>query len=189
MNRRYGRLPFRLRFTSSSESQAIQIKGAIRIKGVLNKSCRRYEQGYFDAVSSKLNWMLLRRMRGNGKRLAKMNSREREARVAEIVGELLDKFEARLLPRNPRKLLESLNARNRENDGKFLETLGRTLQSAPNPILNKTEHAIIFARVRFPTFRSLSDEEQIKIISFLLNKKWISLDGYRKTRERIGVFK
>jgi hypothetical protein len=145
--------------------------------------------------------MLQRRLRGT--RFAKMSRSEREAHVLKIATEIANKLEARMIasgpcyhPQQPQatRLWDTL--KRRAQDRTFLAIFGRTVQSPPNPILNKTEIVIVylwacrfcFSHDEVVEFRRLSDERQRQIISGILGKK-ISLDGYRKARRRIGKSK
>ncbi len=155
----------------------------------------------FQAVSCKATWILRRRLRGS--RFAKMSLADRKAHVQKITTEIANKIEARLIafgpcyhPRQlqPLRLWDSL--KRRAADREFLATFGRTIQSPPNPILNKTEIVIVylwascfkFEKGDVVYFRSLSDERQREILSGVLGRA-ISLDGYRKARRRIGKAK
>jgi hypothetical protein len=155
----------------------------------------------FQAVGCKATWMLQRRLRGS--RFAKMSPADRKAHVQKIATEIANKIEARLIafgpcyhPRQvqPLRLWDSL--KRHAADREFLATFGRTIQSPPNPILNKTEIVTVYLWAccfRFENgevvhFRSLSDERQREILSGVLGRA-ISLDGYRKARRRIGKAK
>jgi hypothetical protein len=145
--------------------------------------------------------MLQRRLRAT--RFAKMNPNERAVRVQKIATEIANKLEARMIASGPCYHPQRLQAtrlwdtlKRRAQDRTFLKTFGRTLQSPPNPILNKTEIVIVYLWTccfRFSPgetveFRRLSDERQREIVSAIVGKR-ISLDGYRKARRRIGKSK
>ncbi len=173
----------------------------IRITGGFHKPTpivRTLGPHLFQALSCKATWMLQRRLRGT--RFAKMSPGEREAHVLKIATETANKIEARMIASGPCYHPQQLQAtrlwdtlKHRAQDRSFLEIFGRTLQSPPNPILNKTEIVIVYlwaCHFRFSPgevveFRRLSDARQRQIISGILGKK-ISLDGYRKARRRIG---
>jgi hypothetical protein len=180
---------------------SLTLTPGIRIKGGFHKPTpivRALGPHLFRALSCKATWMLQRRLRGT--RFIKMSPSEREAHVLKIATEIANKVEARMIASGPCYHPEQLQAlrlwdtlKRRAHDRSFLEIFGRTLQSAPNPILNKTEIVIVYlwaCRFRFSggevvQFRRLSDERQRQIVSGIVGKK-ISLDGYRKARRRIG---
>jgi hypothetical protein len=176
----------------------------IRIEGGFHKPTpmvRVLGSHLFQALSCKATWMLQRRLRGS--RFARMNAADRKAHVLKIATEIANKIEARPIAFGPcyhPRQLQALrlwdSLKHRAADRAFLATFGRTIQSPPNPILNKTEIVIVYlwaSRFQFHPgdvvhFRCLSDERQREIISGFLGRE-LSLDGYRKARRRIGKAK
>lgn len=180
---------------SRTESPGIRVEGGFHKPTPMVRILGRH---LFEAVSCKATWMLQRRL--HERRLAKMNPADRKAHIVRIATEIANKLEARLIAfgpcyhpdqLQPSRLWDSL--RRRAKDRKFLSVFGRTLQSPHNPILNKTEVVIVYlwaCSFRFQPgevvqFHALSDERQRQIVSGIVGRE-ISLDGYRKTRRRIG---